>query len=40
MTGEDYYMYGRASWLGVLASLAISAVLLCGALQIVEQRDF
>ena len=40
MTGEDYYLYGRAPWLGVLASLAISAVLLGGALQIVEQRDF
>jgi hypothetical protein len=40
MSGETYFRYGRIPWLGLLASLAISALMMFAAVRIYERRDF
>jgi hypothetical protein len=40
MSGETYFRYGRIPWLGLLASLAASALMMFAAVRIYERRDF
>jgi hypothetical protein len=40
MSGETYFRYGRIPWLGLLASLAVSALMMFVAVRIYERRDF
>jgi ABC-2 type transport system permease protein len=40
MSGETYLRYGRIPWLGLLVSLAVSALLMFAAVRIYERRDF
>jgi len=40
MSGETYFRYGKIPWLGLLASLAISALMMFVAVRIYERRDF
>jgi hypothetical protein len=40
MSGETYFRYGRIPWLGLLASLAVSALMMFAAVRIYERRDF
>jgi len=40
MSGETYFRYGRIPWLGLLASLAVSALIMFAAVRIYERRDF
>jgi hypothetical protein len=40
MSGESYFRNGELPWLGLLASMAISAALLYGAAVNVERRDY
>jgi hypothetical protein len=40
MSGETYFRYGKIPWLGLLASLALSALMMLSAVRIYERRDF
>jgi len=40
MSGETYFRYGKIPWLGLLASLAVSALMMFVAVRIYERRDF
>jgi len=40
MSGETYFRYGQIPWLGLLASLAVSALMMFAAARIYERRDF
>jgi ABC-2 type transport system permease protein len=40
MSGETYFRYGKIPWLGLLASLAVSASMVFAAVRIYERRDF
>ncbi len=40
MSGETYFRYGRIPWLGLIASLAVSALMMFVAVRIYERRDF
>src|SRR5262245_40646622 len=40
MSGETYFRYGQIPWPGLLASLAISALMMFVAVRIYERRDF
>jgi len=40
MSGETYFRYGKIPWLGLLASLAVSASMIIAAVRIYERRDF
>jgi hypothetical protein len=40
MSGETYFRYGRIPWLGLLASLSVSALMMFVAVRIYERRDF
>jgi ABC-2 type transport system permease protein len=40
MSGETYFRYGKIPWLGLLASLALSALMMLTAVRIYERRDF
>jgi hypothetical protein len=40
MSGETYFRYGKIPWLGLLASLAVSALMTFIAVRIYERRDF
>jgi len=40
MSGETYFRYGKIPWLGLLASLAVSALMTFAAVRIYERRDF
>jgi hypothetical protein len=40
MSGETYFRYGRIPWLGLLASVTVSALMLFAAVRIYERRDF
>jgi hypothetical protein len=40
MSGETYFRYGKIPWLGLLASLAVSASMIFAAVRIYERRDF
>jgi ABC-2 type transport system permease protein len=40
MSGETYFRYGKIPWLGLLASLAVSALMMFAAVRIYERRDF
>jgi len=40
MSGETYFRYGRIPWLGLLTSLAVSALMIFVAVRIYERRDF
>jgi hypothetical protein len=40
MSGETYFRYGRIPWPGLLASLAVSALMMFAAVRIYERRDF
>jgi len=40
MSGETYFRYGRIPWLGLFASLAVSALIMFAAVRIYERRDF
>jgi hypothetical protein len=40
MSGETYFLYGKIPWLGLLASLAVSALMMFAAARIYERRDF
>jgi ABC-2 type transport system permease protein len=40
MSGETYFRYGRIPWPGLLASLAVSALMMIVAVRIYERRDF
>jgi hypothetical protein len=40
MSGETYFRYGKIPWLGLLASLAVSAAMMFAAVRIYERRDF
>ena len=39
MSGETYFRYGKIPWLGLLASLAVSALMMFVAVRIYERRD-
>ena len=40
MSGETYFRYGKIPWLGLFASLAVSASMMFAAVRIYERRDF
>jgi ABC-2 type transport system permease protein len=40
MSGETYFRYGQIPWPGLLASLAVSALMMIVAVRIYERRDF
>jgi hypothetical protein len=40
MSGETYFRYGQIPWPGLLASLAVSALMMFAAVRIYERRDF
>ena len=40
MSGETYFRYGKIPWFGLLASLAVSALMMIVAVRIYERRDF
>jgi ABC-2 type transport system permease protein len=40
MSGETYFRYGKIPWLGLLASLVGSALMMFAAVRIYERRDF
>ncbi|MGH9769197.1 MAG: hypothetical protein ACREAB_17355 [Blastocatellia bacterium] len=40
MSGEAYFRYGRIPWVGLFASLAVSALMMFVAVRIYERRDF
>jgi ABC-2 type transport system permease protein len=40
MSGETYFRYGQIPWLGLFASLAVSALMMFAAVRIYERRDF
>jgi hypothetical protein len=40
MSGETYFRSGQIPWLGLLASLAVSALMMFAAVRIYERRDF
>jgi hypothetical protein len=40
MSGETYFLYGKIPWLGLLASLALSALMMLTAVRIYERRDY
>src|SRR5215510_6154150 len=40
MSGETYFRYGQIPWLGLIASLAVSALMMFAAVRIYERRDF
>src|SRR5262245_17293723 len=40
MSGETYFRYGQIPWHGLLASLAVSALMMIVAVRIYERRDF
>jgi hypothetical protein len=40
MSGETYFRYGKIPWLGLFASLAVSASMVFAAVRIYERRDF
>jgi hypothetical protein len=40
MSGETYFRYGKIPWLGLLASLAVSAAMMFAAVRVYERRDF
>jgi hypothetical protein len=40
MSGETYFRYGQIPWPGLLASLALSALMMFVAVRIYERRDF
>jgi len=40
MSGETYFRYGEIPWPGLLASLAVSALMMFAAVRIYERRDF
>jgi hypothetical protein len=40
MSGETYFRYGKIPWLGLLASLAVSTLMMFAAARIYERRDF
>jgi hypothetical protein len=40
MSGETYFRYGKIPWPGLLASLAVSALIMFAAVRIYERRDF
>jgi hypothetical protein len=40
MSGETYFRYGKIPWLGLLASLALSALMMGAAVRLYERRDF
>lgn len=40
MSGESYFHHGKIPWLGLLASLAVSALMLFAAVRIYGRRDF
>jgi hypothetical protein len=40
MSGETYFRYGKIPWLGLFASLAVSASMMFVAVRIYERRDF
>jgi hypothetical protein len=40
MSGETYFRYGQIPWLGLFASLAVSALMMIVAVRIYERRDF
>jgi ABC-2 type transport system permease protein len=40
MSGETYFRYGQVPWPGLLASLAVSALMMIVAVRIYERRDF
>jgi hypothetical protein len=40
MSGETYFRYGQVPWPGLLASLAVSALMMIVAVRVYERRDF
>jgi ABC-2 type transport system permease protein len=40
MSGETYFRHGRIPWLGLIASLAVSALMMFVAARVYERRDF
>jgi hypothetical protein len=40
MSGESYFYHGQIPWLGLLISLAVSALMMFAAVRIFERRDF
>jgi hypothetical protein len=40
MSGETYFRHGKIPWPGLLASLAVSALMMFAAARIYERRDF
>ncbi len=40
MSGETYFRHGQIPWFGLLASLAVSALMMFAAVRIYERRDF
>jgi hypothetical protein len=40
MSGESYFHQGKIPWLGLFASLAVSALMMLAAVRIYERRDF
>ena len=40
MSGESYFHHGEIPWLGLLASLMVSALMMIVAVRIYEWRDF
>jgi hypothetical protein len=40
MAGESYFYHGQIPWLGLLISLAVSALMMFAAVRIYERRDF
>jgi hypothetical protein len=40
MSGETYFRYGQIPWPGLLASLAVSALMMFATVRIYERRDF
>jgi hypothetical protein len=40
MSGESYFHHGEIPWLGLLASFAVSVLMMFAAVRIYERRDF
>jgi len=40
MSGEAYFRHGQLPWLGLVASMALSAALLFGAARNLARQDF